>query len=173
MSNLSATATTRPSPATASPNAKSVAGMGQIVRVQSPEIASAVLGSCIGLVLFTETHDLAVLAHIVLPEGNDTTCPPAKFANRAIPHMLLRFKEAGVLNGLVRAKIAGGSNMFNSSGPLRIGDNNRASVLQLLQGERIPILSQHVGGTKGRRIEFDPDTKILSVQVAGEPVAAI
>ncbi len=45
------------------------------------------------------------------------------------------------------AKLAGGANMFGSSGPLQIGDANVEAVAQALRTAGIRITAQDVGGT--------------------------
>ena len=52
------------------------------------------------------------------------------------------------------AKLAGGANMFNGSGPLQIGDANAEAVAAALKEAGIPVAGQDVGGTRGRRVEF-------------------
>ncbi|WP_254510154.1 chemotaxis protein CheD [Anatilimnocola floriformis] len=144
-------------------------GMAQIALVAQGEIARAVLGSCIGLVLFHELRKTAVVAHIVLPQGQDRPGPAGKFADTALPEMLAILAENGIPRTGLVAKVAGGANMFGSSGPLQIGKENHAIVIQLLKNLRIPIMAEHVGGKVGRRITFDSATGDLQVDMAGSP----
>ena len=154
-------------------SAEANVGMAQIALVTQGEIARAVLGSCIGLVLFHELRRTAVVAHIVLPQGQDRPGPAGKFADTALPEMLSMLSAHGISRiGLV-AKVAGGANMFASSGPLQIGKENHAIVTQLLQAQRIPIVGEHVGGKNGRRITFDSATGELQIDMAGSPSVVI
>lgn len=148
-------------------------GMAQIVVVQQGELARAVLGSCIGLVLMHETRKIAAVAHVVLPQGQGRPGPPGKFADTAIPEMLLMLADHGLSRIGLTAKLAGGANMFSSSGPLQIGRENHAVVKSLLQELRIPIVSEHVGGKVGRRITFDSATGVLHIEMAGSPNVTI
>lgn len=148
-------------------------GMAQIAVVSHGEIARAVLGSCIGLVLQHELKRTAAVAHIVLPQGQDRAGPPGKFADTAIPEMLALLAAAGIPRTGLSAKLAGGANMFGSSGPLQIGRENHLIVTQLLQSLRIPIVAEHVGGKNGRRINFDSSTGLLQIDMAGSPSVTI
>lgn len=148
-------------------------GMAQIALVERGEMAKAVLGSCIGLVLYHPGKKSAAVAHIVLPRGEDRPGPPGKFADTAIPHMVEQLLDRGISRAGLVAKIAGGANMFGSGGPIQIGKENQAAVKEILKGLRIPITGEHIAGTKGRRITFDSMTGELQVDVAGEPSITI
>ena len=59
--------------------------------------------------------------------------------------------------------------MFGGSGPMKIGDANVAAVVRTLQNANIPILGQDVGGSHGRRVEFDCGDGTMTVQCADRP----
>lgn len=154
--------------ATSDPAKTTMVGMGQISAGQAPDRLKAVLGSCIGLVLYHPRLKTGVMAHIVLPhsEGRDGT--PGKFANTALPHMLRMLQERGAAHGLV-AKLAGGARMFGGAGPLQIGEANTKAVTQLLQTAGIRVVASDVGGTSGRRVTFDCTEGDLLVESVGRP----
>ena len=154
-------------------NSETSVGMAQIAVVQQGEIARAVLGSCIGLVLMHEHRRIAAVAHIVLPQGQGRPGPAGKFADTAIPEMLLMLGDQGISRIGISAKLVGGANMFSSSGPLQIGRENHAVVKSLLQELRIPIVGEHVGGKVGRRMTFDSATGELHIEMAGSPSVTI
>ena len=148
---------------------ETMVGMGQIAAGCAPERFKAVLGSCIGLVLYHPRLKTAVMAHIVLPDSAQRNGSPGKFADTAVPHMLQLLKERGTpLHGLT-AKFAGGANMFGSSGPMQIGDANAEAVSQTLKTAGIRVAAEEVGGTKGRRVSFDCSTGEMTVEHAGQP----
>lgn len=141
--------------------------MAQLALIAQGESAKAVLGSCIGLVLYHETRQAAAVAHIVLPRSQDRGGPPGKFADTAIPHMLQLLTDSGIPRIGLLAKLAGGANMFGSGGPIQIGKENHAAVIEILKGLRIPLVAEHVGGQKGRRMTFNSGTGEMRVDVAG------
>ena len=145
-------------------------GMGQIAIVKENELAKAVLGSCIGLVLYDPSTKMAAVAHIVLPENKMASATPGKFANTAVPEMLSQLENAGANRARVIAKIAGGASMFIASGSMEIGKTNCEAVIALLKSNRIRLAGEHTGGDKGRKVSFDPATGEYAVeQVNGEP----
>ncbi len=159
--------------ATCKPSASVLVGMGQIAAIRAPQRMRAILGSCIGLALYHAGTQTAVMAHIVLPESAGREGSPGKFADTAVPHMLGLLREQGVpLFGLT-AKFAGGANMFNGAGPLRIGDANAEAVVAALSKAGIRVAGQDVGGTSGRRVEFDAAAGELIVEYAGRPARTL
>ena len=146
-------------------------GMGQIALVRSGEAAKAVLGSCIGLALYHPRYSVATVAHIVLAKSEGREGMPGKFADTAIPEMLKMLAGEQVSpHGLV-AKLAGGANMFGSNGPIQVGESNHAAVLSLLREAKVRVAGENVGGSKGRRVTFDPKSKEMLIEIAGsEPI---
>lgn len=142
-------------------------GMGQIVVVSAPTVARSVLGSCIGLVIYDERRKLAAFAHVVLPDSEGRTGPPGKFANTAIVWMITALAQRGADIRRLRAKMAGGANMFVATGPFQIGKNNADAVKRLLALEKVELIAEHVGGKQGRRVTFDPATSELTIECAG------
>ena len=66
------------------------------------------------------------------------------------------------------AKLAGGANMFNSSGSsATIGEQNIQAVEKHLEEQRIPIVARHLGGEQGRRMLLDSATGLVTVEIAG------
>ena len=147
--------------------------MGHIAAGQAPQRMKAILGSCIGLALYNMERKKGVMGHIVLPESAGREAAPGKFADTAVPRMLAMLKEHGVAPSALVAKLAGGANMFNGSGPLRIGDANATAVADALKRAGIRIAAQDLGGTRGRRVEFDCATGNLTIQCAGGPARTL
>ena len=169
-------------------------GMGQIVLGGESTRLSAVLGSCVGVILYHEQLRLGIVAHVVLPDSAGKAAAPGKFADTAIPYMLRQLKRHGAerrgqqrraderygderredqrrsdtLTGLC-AKIAGGACMFGTGGPLRIGEANIEAVTKLLDEAGIRIIARDVGGKCGRRISLDCGTGIVTVETVGNP----
>ena len=159
--------------ATDNPAKDLLVGMGQIAAGQAPQHMRAILGSCIGLVLYHPGRKTGVMAHIVLPESAGREGSPGKFADTAVAVMLQLLREQGTpLHGLT-AKFAGGANMFNGSGPLQIGDANVRAVADALTRAGLRVAGQDVGGTRGRRIDFDCATGEMIVQCAGQPARTL
>jgi chemotaxis protein CheD len=148
-------------------------GMGQIAAGRAPERFKAVLGSCIGLVLYHPRLKAGAMAHVVLPDSSGRSGAPGKFADTAVPEMLRLLKGMGVPTADLTASFAGGANMFGSSGPLQIGDANAAAVLDVLGRIGARVTGRDVGGTKGRRVIFDCARGTMTVECAGQPARTL
>ena len=161
---------------TATSNAKTLetmVGMGQIVGGTAPQRMKAIVGSCIALALHHPRLKKGVLAHVVLPDSAGRAGAPGKFADTAIPTMLEWFRELGAPPHGLTAKLAGGANMFGSSGPLQIGSANMEAVGRALRSAGVRILAQDLGGNRGRRITFDCAGGEMVVESAGFPTTII
>lgn len=149
-------------------------GMGQIVFGHQDDKLTTVLGSCVGIVIYHARLRLAAVAHVVLPSSVNKDGAPGKFADKAVPEMLRILSQHGALTGGLVAKIAGGSRMFgNTTSTLQIGEANAANTIAALGAARIPVVAQHLGGQKGRRITLDCSTGDVRVEIAGSPDVTI
>ena len=142
-------------------------GMGQVTVGAHPARLVAVLGSCLGVALYHRRLRLGALSHVVLPDSSGREALPGKFADTAVPHMVELLKRQGAPTSSLVAKLAGGACMFGATGPMQIGLANADAVRCELKALRIPILAEDIGGTKGRRIVFDCDSGVLTVEIAG------
>ena len=136
-------------------------------------IRTSGLGSCVGIVLYDEAKKIAGLIHIMLPDsalGKSGRLNVAKFADTGIYALMERLKEEGVRPMSLKAKIAGGSQMFQfgSSDTIRIGPRNVEAVKKELQRLSIPLIAEDVGGSSGRTIEFDPTTSLLNIRTVNK-----
>ena len=152
-------------------------GIGDYKIVHAPHILRTVgLGSCVGIVLYDPALKLAGMAHIMLPDSNQSRQGQGsrlKYADTAISDMVQSLLLEGGRKYGLKAKIAGGSQMFfinSGENSLKIGERNTEAVLKRLAHHRIPVLAQDTGGSAGRTIEFCADTGVLKVRTvnAGE-----
>ncbi|MDA7951101.1 MAG: chemotaxis protein CheD [Pirellulaceae bacterium] len=148
---------------------KITVGIGQVFGARAPATFHSVLGSCIGVVLYSRQHKTGAMAHVVLPAqvaGSADT--PGKYADTAIKHMLKLLAREGVMLEHLTAKITGGAAMFNTSGPLQIGEKNIDAVKAELTNANIRLGGDDTGGTKGRRVTFDLETGMFTVETVGQ-----
>lgn len=145
-------------------------GIADMNIVHAPDsIRTSGLGSCVGVVLYDETKKTAGLLHVMLPDsslGRSDSLNVAKFADTGIYSLMEMLKAEGVRPLSLKAKIAGGSQMFQfgSSDSIRIGPRNVEAVKKELARLSIPIIAEDTGGSSGRTIEFDPMTSALSIR---------
>lgn len=142
-------------------------GMGEIEVVRGAFRLRTLLGSCIGLVLYDHRNQVGGLAHVVLPSSNGQTTTLGKYADTAIVEMLRQIEELGGRERQLSAKVTGGANMFATSGPMTIGDQNIAAVESILKKMCIPVIARDCGGKAGRRVAFEVDTGRVIVETVG------
>ena len=138
-------------------------------------ISTIGLGSCVGIVLYDKIRKISGMSHIMLPEINDRDDRIGKYADTAIPALIDEMIKKGADKHRLRAKIAGGANIFTfEDDHLQIGKRNIEAVKNTLKQHNIPIEAEDVGGNRGRTIIFHPDTCKLFIKMvkkgADEPV---
>lgn len=150
-------------------------GIADMNIVKVPDlIRTTGLGSCVGVVLYDQGTELAGMAHVMLPDSSLSRTEPlnkAKFADTAIKELLELMIQSGARQAGIKAKIAGGAQMFQFSGSsdmMRIGPRNVEAVLQELKEFRIPLMAHDVGGNSGRTIEFDPKTGLMQIRTVNK-----
>lgn len=127
------------------------------------------LGSCVGVVVWDPLCKMAGLLHVMLPEApSKPDIILDKYADTGVQHLLEQLSEAGAATRQLRAKLAGGAQMFAAMGSdlLKIGPRNVEAVKVALAAHRIPVLAEDTGGNVGRTIEFDALTERLEVKTA-------
>lgn len=151
-------------------------GMADLVVLMSPEsLVTLGLGSCIGLVIYDSQAKVAGMAHIMLPDSANSPAAlqkPGKYADTAIPALIEGVCRKGGVRSRLKAKMAGGSQMFALPGApadiLAVGSRNTKETLEILKRLAIPLIASDLGGNKGRTIEFSTETWMLSVRVLGK-----
>ena len=130
------------------------------------------LGSCIGIALYDRINLIGGLVHIMLPDSTQfsTINNPLKFADLAIPILLKKMESTGANKNNIKAKISGGASMFNFSDKkmiMDIGGRNSIAVRKTLEKLTIPIISEDVGGNKGRTMIFDTSNGAVLIRTVG------
>lgn len=150
-------------------------GIADLNVVRSPaKIRTSGLGSCVGVVVYDLNKQVAGLAHIMLPDSSlskNKDFNKFKYADTAIDILVEKLLELSASKFNLKAKIAGGAQMFNlpnSKDVMRIGPRNVEAVIERLKKHRIPIVAQDVGGNSGRTIEFDPVTGKLKIRTVNK-----
>lgn len=143
--------------------------IGEVNLTRHPNRLCAVLGSCIGLVIYDPGADLAGMAHVLLPDssGRRPSELPGKYADQAVPCLRDGLVEFGAHVRRLRAKVAGGAHMFAGTMAPRdedVGAQNIKAVEAALRAVGIPLLGKDVGGPSGRKVEFLLDRQELVVE---------
>ena len=149
-------------------------GMAEFVVAKHPAtLVTLGLGSCIGLVIYDQLSKVAGMVHIMLPEspaGKDVP-KPGKFADTAVPLLLAEIIKLGASKSQLRAKIAGGAQMFSMPGKesaiFSVGSRNIEATTKMLAAAGIRLVAADTGGSKGRSVEFSTETMKFTVKTLG------
>ncbi len=137
----------------------------------SGEIITYALGSCIGIAFYDQAVKCGALLHIMLPvnlENGNTS--PLKYADSGIKATLDAMVRNGAARSRIKAKIAGGAQMFALSASMgNIGKRNIQSVKLRLQQEHIPLLKEDVGGEIARTMVLNVATGDVFIRSFGKP----
>lgn len=148
-----------------------IVGIAESAVVRAPAVLeSKALGSCLGVAIYDYVAHSAGLLHAMLPERS--------VARSSVDHKSSKFVDSGIrelVDGILKiggnrlhlkAKIAGGANMFPSiqSSTLSIGARNYEIAVAVLNDLGIPLVSSDVGGTYGRSILFFTETLEMMVK---------
>lgn len=136
-------------------------GISDLNVARAPDIlVTYALGSCVGICLYDQSAKVAGLSHVLLPQSsqipNNNT--PMKFADTAIPMLMVKMQALGARPAQLKAKIAGGAQMFASmsnASIANIGARNVAAVKATLQRLHIPIVAEDTGANYGRTLLFN------------------
>lgn len=154
-------------------------GIADMNITKSPDtIRTSGLGSCVGVVLYDEHKKIAGLLHVMLPDSSldrSDKLNEAKFADTGVYALMELLIAEGVRPMSLKAKIAGGAQMFQfgSSDTIRIGPRNIEAVKNELKRLSIRIVAEDIGGSSGRTIEFNPETAMLSVRTVNKGTSEI
>lgn len=150
-------------------------GIADLNFVNSPNvIRTSGLGSCVGVIVYDITTEIAGLAHVMLPDSNlskQDNINIYKYADTAIDYLYQQLLIKGASRFQLKAKIAGGAQMFPNqltSEVMRIGPRNIEAVQEQLKKYQIPVVASDVGGSSGRTIVFDPSTGDLTIRTVNQ-----
>lgn len=129
-------------------------------------VMSTVLGSCIAVCLFDPRAAVGGMNHFLLAGSGTVRSDDLKYGVNAMELLINRLLRAGAERHMLQAKLFGGARMTDHSRD--IGKSNAEFALEFLDREAIKCLSQSLGGTQARRIQFTPATGAArQLQVAG------
>ena len=150
-----------------------IVGMADLNVTKAPGVLTTLgLGSCVGIALYDPQTKIAGLAHIMLPDSTQiqNNSNAAKFADTAMAKLIQDMARIGARKDLLKAKIAGGAQMFafNSTNEnMRIGDRNVEATTRLLKQYNIPLIARETGADFGRTVELYADDGRFLIKTIG------
>lgn len=145
--------------------------MGGLALVTADKpILQTFVGSCVAVCIYDSVAKIAAMAHVMLPKNNtqnQNPQPEGKFADVALKIMLERLIASGAKPGRLKAKMAGGANVFQNEGKsnmFNIGVRNVEIIKTTLAENKIPIISEDVGSKHGRWVIFDVNSSEMKIK---------
>jgi two-component system chemotaxis response regulator CheB len=140
---------------------------GDSVTTRKPTHLATLLGSCVSVCLSNTSQRTAGMNHYMLPEsagGPD----PGRYGDTSIRQLVKTLFALDSNPRHYRARIYGGGKVIGHLGALGdIGTRNIEIARRLLAEFGLGIEHEEVGGSKGRRIDFNTQTDVIECRVVG------
>jgi chemotaxis protein CheD len=132
---------------------------GYIYVPAGPTLISAVLGSCVVVSLWDRKLEYGGMNHFLYPWINDPRRATARYGNIATKALFRLFAKTGSSPDNLEAQILGGATQAgNGQAREDIAEENIRIARQIMEQKGIPVVSQDVGGTKGRKVVYNSQT---------------
>ena len=135
---------------------------GYIFLATRPTVISGVLGSCVAVCIYDRKRRIGGMNHFQLPFTKEKHLATARYGNVATITLVRMMTENGSKPRHLEAQISGGAHDPEMSGK-NIGRENIQMARKLLTRKRIRIVSEDVGGEKGRKVVFNTHTNEVAV----------
>jgi chemotaxis protein CheD len=122
-----------------------------------PMALTTILGSCVAVCLWDIQKHIGGMNHFMLPYFAGSGVKSARFGNIAMQELLDRMTAAGARLPYIRARVFGGSCMFEQMKSNDLGQKNINLALDFLSYRGIDVVQADVGGNRGRKIRFHTD----------------
>jgi len=123
---------------------------------KEPCLVTTILGSCVAVCLWDSTLHYGGINHIMLPLWNGQGLATPKYGNIAVKKLIDNMLTLGCKKQNLVAKVFGGGEVIDTNiSNFQIGERNIQMVQQILDDEKIKIVSSSVGGKLGRKIIFN------------------
>lgn len=131
---------------------------GQLHVAQVPMVLTTILGSCVAVCLWDMRQRIGGMNHFMLPQLAGAGIKSPRFGNVAMQELLDRMIAAGGRLPYLRARVFGGSCMFElMKSSNHLGQKNIQLALDFLSLRGIEIVQTEVGGDRGRKLRFHTD----------------
>ena len=139
---------------------------GQLRVAVAPVRFSTILGSCVTLCLWDARRKTGGMNHVMLPDGPADAANRYRYANFANEALLDQMIAAGSTLSDISARVYGGAAIHAQDGKdtFGLGAKNAGAVLDFLRRNGIPVAVQETGGCQSRKILFDLENGLTTVE---------
>ena len=131
---------------------------GGLFTCREPAMVSAVLGTCVAVCLHDRRLKIGGMNHFLYPKTKLFGLSTTQFANVSIPALINMLRKQGSRLADLEAQIFGGGEAPGAITTDKMGYKNIKMARRLLKKNGIRVVSEDVGGLKGRRLIFHTGT---------------
>jgi chemotaxis protein CheD len=127
------------------------------------------LGSCVSACMRDPESKVGGINHFMLPESemSGPNITSARYGGYAMELLINELLKRGAHRDRLEAKVFGGGNVLPGFATSDVGGRNARFVHEYLDNERIPVLSEDLGGINPRKIIYFPVTgRVLVMRLA-------
>jgi len=135
---------------------------GYLFLATKSTVISTVLGSSVSVCIYDRKQNVGGINHFQFPFTGERNQATARYGNVATIALIRMMVNNGSKIKHLEAQILGGAYNRKFS-PKNIGLKNIIVARKILAREKINIVSEDVGGEKGRKIVFNTDTSEIAV----------
>ena len=135
-----------------------VVGISDLAVTNSPNVflTTYALGSCVGVLIFSQRLKAAGLLHAMLPteRRKGQSANPLMFVDTGIDALLKELEQFGLAPGNVSIALFGGASVNGTSSFFRIGEENIEIAKEYCRRRGLRIVFEDLGGKVNRTIHF-------------------
>lgn len=124
------------------------------------EIVVTILGSCVAACVRNPLNGFGGMNHFMLPENDSCdwngVSSALRYGNYAMEALINTVLKSGCGRRDLEIKLFGGANLNRS--PTLVGTKNSEFARQYLEREGMKVAVEDLGGSRGRRILYSPQT---------------
>jgi chemotaxis protein CheD len=130
---------------------------GYIFFSPAPTLIFTVMGAAVTVCLWDRQKRIGGASHFQYPRIAEKSKSTARYGNVAIPALIQMLIQEGSEKSTLEAQIFGGGDR-HSLAEDTLGQQNVAMARKILARQGIPVVSEDVGGAKGRKLIYKSDT---------------
>ena len=135
---------------------------GYIFFSKAPTLIYTVMGSAVTVCLWDREKKYGGASHFLYPAISEKKKATAQYGNVAVLTLIKLLIKDGSEKTALEAQIFGGGDPSSPTGE-SLGQQNVVIARKILTQQGIPITSEDVGGSKGRKLVFKTDTNEVMV----------
>jgi chemotaxis protein CheD len=139
---------------------------GQMYVSSKPSTVTTIVGSCVAVCLWDPILRSGGVTHYILAQWDGAGQPSPRYGDIAIELLVNKMAELGSYRHKLQAHVFGGACIFESLRERKhsLSVMNIEIALEMLAKYNIKVLTQQVGGRKGRKIVYQTSDGSFTVK---------